>query len=217
MDSMTTSRPARMERAAFCDALTELGPDQPTLCSPWTTKDLAAHVVVRERRPDAAAGITVPFLAGHTAAVQAATAKRTTFEQLISLIRRPPWYSLAALGPADNATNTAEFFIHTEDARRAQPGFQPRTLEPAVARVLIGQLKLMSKLRLRKFPAKITININGYASPIVTGSATEPELTLTGDVGEITLFLSGRQRVSQVSLTGPDHLVDRLRSTDLGL
>lgn len=33
------------------------GPDAPTLGAGWKTRDLAAHLVVRESRPDAAAGV----------------------------------------------------------------------------------------------------------------------------------------------------------------
>ncbi|HET6969240.1 MAG TPA: TIGR03085 family protein, partial [Ornithinibacter sp.] len=55
---------ARAERLALCDTLLELGPEAPTLCDPWRTRDLAAHLVVRERRPDAAIGIWLPPLAG---------------------------------------------------------------------------------------------------------------------------------------------------------
>ncbi len=39
------------ERAELCDLFDELGPDAPTLCGDWTTADLAAHLVVRERNP----------------------------------------------------------------------------------------------------------------------------------------------------------------------
>lgn len=214
---MTTPRPARIERAAFCDTLSLLGPDQPTLCSPWTTKDLAAHVVIRERRPDAAAGITLPFLADHTASVLAKTASSTSFDELTDLIRRPPWYSLAALGPTDNATNTAEFFLHTEDARRAQPDWSPRALMPSVAAALRGQMRFMSKLRLRKYPAFLKINITGYETPIITGDSNGPALTLSGDVGELTLFLSGRQRVSLAVVEGPEDAAAALRTADFGL
>ena len=51
------------ERAALCDLLDELGPDQPTLCEGWQTRDLAAHLVVREHRLDAAPGILLPAIA----------------------------------------------------------------------------------------------------------------------------------------------------------
>ena len=39
------------ERAQVCLRFDELGPDAPTLCEGWTTFDLAAHLVVRERNP----------------------------------------------------------------------------------------------------------------------------------------------------------------------
>ena len=45
---------ARDERIALCDLLDETGPEAPTLCEGWRTLDLAAHLVLREHRPDAA-------------------------------------------------------------------------------------------------------------------------------------------------------------------
>ena len=55
----------KLERSALADTLEQIGPNQPTLCTGWRTQDLLAHLVVRERRPDAAAGILIPFLAGY--------------------------------------------------------------------------------------------------------------------------------------------------------
>src|SRR5262249_33102419 len=57
---------ARDERTALCALLGETGPGAPTLCEGWRTGDLAAHLVMRERRPDAAAGLLGGPLAGHT-------------------------------------------------------------------------------------------------------------------------------------------------------
>ena len=48
------------ERGALCDTIAETGPDAPTLCVGWLTADLAAHLMARENRPDAAAGIILP-------------------------------------------------------------------------------------------------------------------------------------------------------------
>ena len=50
---------ADTERAALCDLLDQLGPDAPTLCTGWTTRDLATHLYVRDRNPRAWAGISV--------------------------------------------------------------------------------------------------------------------------------------------------------------
>src|ERR1700679_1180823 len=58
------------ERLALAALLDQTGPDAPTLCAGWQTRDLAAHVVVRERRPDAGAGMIGGPLAGYTARVQ---------------------------------------------------------------------------------------------------------------------------------------------------
>ncbi len=58
---MASNSVARAERAALADLMLEVGPDSPTLCGDWTTRDLAAHLVLRERRPEAA-GLVVPAL-----------------------------------------------------------------------------------------------------------------------------------------------------------
>jgi hypothetical protein len=38
-----------VERAQLCDLFEELGPGAPTLLAPWTARDLAAHLPLRER------------------------------------------------------------------------------------------------------------------------------------------------------------------------
>jgi len=55
------TRFASSERQGLCDTFKRVGPDTPTLCSPWLTRDLAAHLVVRERRPDVAPAIWLPM------------------------------------------------------------------------------------------------------------------------------------------------------------
>src|SRR5919112_5833467 len=122
------TRFARDERRALCDTLLSTGPDAPTLCEGWTTRDLAAHLVLRDRRPDAELGRQVPFLAGHAAAVRDGV-RGTEWTELVDLVRSgPPVWSPARLGRLDEAMNTAEMFVHHEDVRRAQPEWSPRSL-----------------------------------------------------------------------------------------
>jgi hypothetical protein len=45
-----------IEREELCDLMSELGPEAPTLLAPWTTHDLAAHLVIREHDYRAAPG-----------------------------------------------------------------------------------------------------------------------------------------------------------------
>jgi uncharacterized protein (TIGR03085 family) len=206
---------ARTERAALAELFSDIGPDQPTLCSGWQTRDLAAHLVTRDRRPDAAAGIIIKPLAGYTDKLRNSAAARP-WDVLIGQVANPPRLSMAGIGPLDRATNTTEFFVHHEDVRRAQEGWSPRPLDPGLGKALAGQVRLVGKLRLRRFPASITINMPGYAEPFRTG-AGGPDLDVSGDPGEMTLLLSGRQQASRVNIVGPDELVDRLRTAPLGV
>jgi hypothetical protein len=49
-----------IERAQLTDLFDELGPEAPTLLEPWTTRDLAAHLVLREHDYLAAPGLVLP-------------------------------------------------------------------------------------------------------------------------------------------------------------
>lgn len=205
---------ARSERASLCDLFARLGPDQPTLCEGWRTRDLAAHLVIRERRPDAAVGIMLRSLAGHTTRVQAAVAARP-FDQVIDAVRHPPvWSPISGIEPLDRAANTLEFFIHHEDARRAQPDWQPRALEKQHCEALWKGIPMAARRGLRGFPASVQVVAPGYGQVQV---GTGPEVRLVGDPGELAIFLTGRQRASRAELTGPEELTARLREAKFGV
>ena len=84
------ARYAQQERRALAELFARVGPDAPTLCEGWTTADLAAHLVVRERRPDAGPGIVVPMLAGYTDKVQRGVRDGHTWTQLVDKVRSGP-------------------------------------------------------------------------------------------------------------------------------
>ena len=128
---------SRDERLALAALLEETGPGAPTLCAGWQTGDLAAHLVLRERRPDAAAGVFGGPLAGHTARVQRRLSKRMTYAQLVQAFRNgPPRLSPLALPGLDERANTVEYFVHYEDVRRARPGWEPRDVDPGLSEEL---------------------------------------------------------------------------------
>src|ERR1700758_42997 len=154
---------AQRERKALVETLRAVGPDAPTLCAGWTTRDLAAHLVVRERRLDATPGITIPFLAGYTAKVQNQTAQSTSWEELVEMVASgPPVYSPFKL--FDAVANLGEMFIHHEDVRRAagpEGGWQPRVLDDATTAAWGRQLGLLSRMTLTKQPAPIVLRTPG--------------------------------------------------------
>src|SRR3954465_1728777 len=115
---------AQRERSALVETMRSVGPDAPTLCGDWTTRDLAAHLVVRESRLDATAGVAVPFLAGYTARVQRQVTETTSWDPPPAQVASgPPLYSPFKL--LDPIANLGEMFIHHEDVRRAQTSWEP--------------------------------------------------------------------------------------------
>src|SRR5437764_886442 len=114
---------SRDERRALCALLDEIGPDAPTLCEGWTTLDLAAHLVLREHRPDAGLGLLGGPLARYTAHVQSKIAGRVPYARLVQIIRDGPTrFSMFAIPGMDERANLVEYFVHYEDVRRAAPG-----------------------------------------------------------------------------------------------
>ncbi|WP_418956525.1 TIGR03085 family metal-binding protein [Streptomyces tritici] len=200
---------AKRERLLLADLLEAAGPDAPTLCAGWLTRDLAAHVVVRERRPDAAAGTVVPALKGRLDRVQAEFAEKP-YEELIALIRTgPPALSPFALKQVDEGANTVEFYVHAEDVRRAQPDWSPRVLDPVFSDALWARLEKGARLLGRRAPVGLVLRRpNGQTAVAHRGT---PVVTATGEPGELTMFLFGRQEAAQVELEGEPEAVTRLR------
>ena len=214
---------ARDERLAMCTLLEELGPNQPTLCAGWRTADLAAHLVLRERRPDAGLGVLGGPLAARTRRLQDQLAGRTPFPRLIELIRAgPPRLSLFAIPGADAQANSVEFFVHHEDIRRAQPGWAPRDLDPGLSELLWRRLRL-ARLMLRKAPVGVELARDDQpdgagAGPVrITAKARAPVVTVTGSPAELTMWAFGRTTAAKVALAGSDPDVAALAAASWGI
>lgn len=183
---------AQRERAALVTTMREAGPDAPTLCGDWTTRDLAAHLVVRERRLDAAPGIAIPALAGYTDKIQRRTAASSEWDGLLDKIASgPPVYSPFKV--LDPVANMGEMYIHHEDVRRAQVNWEPRHLDDATVRALSRALPLMARLTLAKSPARVTLRTPQGREVATVGRG--PAVTITGEPQELLLFVSGRDAV----------------------
>ncbi len=203
---------AQRERAALVDTMRGVGPDAPTLCDGWQTRDLAAHLVIREYRPDAAPGILIPFLSSHTARVQAEVAERTGWEELLDKVASgPPVYSPLKL--LDPVANVAEMFIHHEDVRRAQPGWEPRVLEQKLVAMLRRTLPLMGRLTLAKVPGRVALRTPEGKTVLTAGSG--PAVTVTGLPEELLLFAVGRE--ARVEFGGDEAAVQAVRDAPKGL
>ena len=206
---------ARHERAELADLLAAVGPDAPTLCGGWSTRDLAAHLVLRERRPDAAAGILVKPLAAYTARVQEELAAHS-WDELVSQVRSgPPAWSPGAWEPVDEAINTVEFFVHHEDVRRAGATWEPRPIDVDLEDELWRRLRFGSRIMARHCPVGLVLRRAGNGE--VQAKAGDPEVTVTGPASELVLFASGRQSHARVDVTAPDDVAAQVRTARLGI
>ncbi len=207
------SRHARSQRLALVEAMSAAGPDAPTLCEGWQVRDLAAHVVLRERRPDAALGVVLPPLSGWTSHVQAGLAGGD-FEQLLDRVRTGPGrFSPFALPVLEELANVSEFFVHTEDVRRAGAGAAPRHLDPDLSAALWRNLTRGSRLMYRKVSTGLVLATpEGRQQVVRSGDGVR----VTGEPGELLLHAFGRGGHAELQITGDPAAVHALAQTPLG-
>ena len=211
---------ADTERAALCDLLDELGPDAPTLCEGWTTRDMAVHLYVRDRDPKAWAGISVGRLHGLAEQAMAAQADRPYGEIVAAVRAGAPKWSPMGLPGAKDLVNLLEFVIHHEDVRRA--GDSPQTardLGPEVEEWMWRRLKLLARAWFRRVQVGVVLERLGSAGDggapetirAVPGSSI---VTLVGQPSEVMLFAHGRSG-AEVKLVGEPDAIDILNAADL--
>ncbi len=181
----------------------DLGPDAPTLCEGWTTKDLAAHIAIRERRPDAALGIVAPFVASHTTSVMAKYSNKPWKELLHLVEEGAPLWNPLGLPNLDNAANLFEMFVHHEDVRRAAADWKPRALHPELETALWERMAKNGKLMWRRAKVGIVLD-NGTSQIVVKNSpANAGTVMISGSTADLVLLTYGRKEIS-VTYSGED-------------
>jgi uncharacterized protein (TIGR03085 family) len=205
---------SRAERAALCDLLAAEGPDQPTLCEGWTTRELAAHLVVREGRPDTTLGILGGPLAHWTEKVQSDAASQD-YEKLVDLIRSgPPIWSAFRLPWVDGQLNTLEYYVHNEDVRRAKPEWSPRELDQELQDFIWDRLRLAGRGWFNSAPCGVTLvrtDGDGAKHKVKGG---DPMVTVSGTPGELVMIAFGRKE-ARVEVTGDADAVAAFREAKL--
>jgi uncharacterized protein (TIGR03085 family) len=209
---------AKLERDALCDTFLAVGPDAPTLCSPWTARDLAAHLLVRERRPDLAPGIWLPPLAPLAERGMRGYAARS-WPEVVDLVRGgpPPW-SPARVASVDNAVNLLELFIHHEDVLRGDEQVGPRReISDHLSAALWKSLRRAGKLHFRRSPVGVVLETPSGRTADVRSGTGHGTVILRGTPSELVLVASGRRRVADVEAVGSEDAVAALWSAELGL
>ena len=203
---------ARRDRLGLCDLLDELGPDAPTLNDGWTTTDLAAHLVARDRRPDSVPGLVVPALAGWSEHVRHGFLLRPYTDLVETLRTGPPKWSPLRRPAADRAGNTHEFFVHYEDVRRSCDGWEPRQLDAEAEADIWRVLRWFGRRAFRPSPVGVVL---AWADQTFLAHRGTPAVTIAGPPGELLLYAFGRQHHARVDLVGSSDAVDSLSATKL--
>jgi uncharacterized protein (TIGR03085 family) len=202
---MSSSSLADRERADLADLLDTLGPDAPTLCEGWTTAHLAAHLAVRDRRPDAMPGYGLerfsPALGSWAHRVEDRLRESTGYPEVVAQVREgaPRWSPMGwpVLG---TLFNTTEFVIHHEDVRRARPGWTPRRLDRADQDRIWRAVGVLARQAAGRGRALVLrrADVRGAEKRIGAGDSTR---VLTGDPLELLLWISGRRDVARVAVS----------------
>ncbi len=208
------------ERQQLCDLFERLGPEAPTLCEGWVTRDLAAHLAVREHRPDALEGLWGKVGgAGQVGSKLAERAERVRAEmydkpwpELIEVVRQgPPKWNPLRFGAVDELVNGFEYFVHHEDVRRAQPDWQPRPSTPDRDDVLWKSLSKIAKVVYGRSPVGVALRRpDGTEVAAKSGPRT---VRILGEVGELVLHAASR-RAARVTFEGNEadvHVVEDVR------
>jgi uncharacterized protein (TIGR03085 family) len=179
------------ERAAICDEFERVGPDKPTLCEGWNTRDLLAHLLVRERQPWVAPGLVVPALAPVLDRAMRGYADEPWPEMIAQLRAGAPAWSPFRVPKLDEVANSAELFVHHEDVRRGEPGWAPRPPDAARDAQLWDLLAKQGRMLFRhSAPGIVLRRPSGEQQVVKTGPGV---VTIVGEPGELVMVAFGRE------------------------
>lgn len=201
------------ERNELCALFDRLGPDAPTLCGDWTTADLAAHLVARERNPLAGPGILFggPFGRLTEWAMEREAARG--YDAMVERIRTGPPLVPWRIPALRALLNLNEYFVHHEDVRRAN-GESPRTDRDDLDAALRPVVSRMAGMQLWR--AGIDVELVDDAGTMLARRGTRPP-KVVGRPGELLLWLNGRGRVADVAFEGSEDQVSALWDAELDL
>jgi uncharacterized protein (TIGR03085 family) len=203
------------ERARLSDLLDELGPDAPTLLPSWTSRDVAAHLVIREGDPLAAPGLVMPGAWSRFAERRSRALALTDFNTLVTTLRSGPPPGFFRIGWVRRIPNLNEFFVHQEDVRRAN-GLGPRVNDPGMDEALWHNVTRSPWILARRLRgAGLELHWAGTART-VRARRGEPTARITGLPGELLLHLFGRS-VAQVEVSGTEAAIEAVRRTRFGM
>lgn len=218
-------------RNQLVSVLLRTGPGQPTLCEGWNTEHMVAHLVLRETRPDIAAGVVIPPLASRTDRKTEELAGQLTDGR--SYMEAVEKFGSANAPQRRNETvdygmNFAEYVIHREDVLRGSPA--STEMNGAESRIegederIWKTIGSQGKMFAKDYPDGLTVvgtdddgepafgsktlrepsassRVSGLVQKVVKAPSTGEHVTITGTPLEILLYLFGRREAANVQIS----------------
>lgn len=211
----------RTRRDELCATLAELDADQwaaETLCAGWDAGDVAAHLIAREREPWTGPGIVLGGpLAALTDRRRAAWEARGREVLIATLAAGPPW---PLSGPLSDV-QVCEDWIHEQDVRRGGADLPTSAPVDEVAQLLWTAAKRFAT-RTLAIDTDIVIELTDGTRrhrvrarprmPLALSTTARADVVITGPVGELLLFVAGRDAVT-VIIDGVPRAQELLRAS----
>lgn len=205
-----------IERAQLGDLFEELGPGAPTLLNPWRTRDLAAHLVLREHDYLAGPGLVLPGAWSRFAERRRTALALMDFSSLVTTIRSGPPPGFFRIGWVRRFPNLNEFFVHHEDVLRAN-GRGPRTNKRAMEEALWRNVSRAPWFLARRLHgAGLELQWAG-TTKTVRARRGEPTARIAGPPSELLLYLFGRQGAAHVEVGGAAAAVKAVQRARFGM
>lgn len=207
-------------REVLAETLLAAGPDAPTLCKGWRTRDLAAHLYLRERKAAVGLGLIIKSLskASDKATAKLAAKLKSTedYTRLVNTFRGgPPALSPMNIKALDESSNLIEYFVHTEDIRRAVDRWAPRALDEAYSDALWDELIKRAAILYRG--VDLGIVLVRPSGPRHVAKRAPVSVAIVGEPGELLMHAHGRTRHALVTFEGQPDAVALLQSAEVGL
>jgi hypothetical protein len=186
-----------------------------SLLAPWTTRDIAAHLILRERDHLAGPGLILPGAWSRFAQRRQTALARRDFPWLTATLRSGPRRASSAPDGCAGwraSTSSSSTTRTCAEPTAAAPGrTSPRWTRPCGATSGAGAGSSRGGCTARA----LSSSGRGPARP--SARRGEPTARIAGPPGEMLLYLFGRQQAAQVEVSGPDAAVQAVRSARFGM
>ena len=179
-----------------------------------------AHLFLRERNAGVGLGLILrAFARASDASTRKLAAKSSTADAYARLVEQfrsgPPALSPMRIKAVDESSNLIEYFVHTEDVRRATDRWAPRALDEEYSNALWSELVKRAAILYRG--VDLGIVLVQPSGPRHVAKRAPVSVAIVGEPGELLMHAHGRTEHALVTFEGQPDAVALLQTAEVGL